>query len=203
MKNIYLIRHGQTAANKIFRFQGHADNPLNQEGLEQAAQLGEYLQNLPLSAIYASDLTRAVQTATPLAKVHKLPITTVPALREINFGQWEGKTYEEIKALWPQEIEEFFRKPSSVQIVGGESFSTVQQRAWQALTEIIATQAEDTNIAIVSHGGTIRTLVCAVLHLELNYLWKINVNNVGVSCLKQWENNLAVQYLNNDSYLQL
>lgn len=196
MKTIYIARHGETDANKAMRFQGHTDNPLNARGLAQAEELAARAENLPLTKIYASDLIRAVQTATPLAESRNLPIISLPEFREICFGQWEGLTFKEIKAQWPSSIDLFLEKPKEAHIENGESFLKVQKRAWAALQEIVEKQEEDTAIMLVAHGGVVRVLLCAALGLDLNKMWAFYVDNASLSCIIKWEDRYLLKFHN-------
>ena len=96
MGRLYLIRHGETDSNKSFRFQGQTDIELNEKGLAQAELLAEHFKNIRLDAVYSSSLTRARQTAAPLAAVHGLEVQPVEDIKEIAFGEWEGLTYNQI-----------------------------------------------------------------------------------------------------------
>ncbi|MDD4321405.1 MAG: alpha-ribazole phosphatase [Acidaminococcaceae bacterium] len=196
MKIVYIARHGETDANKAMRFQGHTDNPLNAKGHAQAEELASRVANLHLAKIYASDLTRAVQTATPMAKDHNLPIVSLPDFREICFGKWEGLTFNEIKAQWPSSIDLFLEKPKEARIENGESFPEVQKRAWDALQEIVEEQAEDTSIMLVAHGGIVRVLLCAALNLDLNKMWTFYVDNASLTCLIKWEDKYLLKFHN-------
>jgi len=197
MKTIYLVRHGQTDYNKKGMFQGHIDVPLNEEGLSAAQNLQKRLKNIKLVKIYVSDLIRTRQTAEPTAKDHNLPIITVPALKEISFGKWEGLKIEEIKQKWPAEIKAVFFHPSTARVVGGEGFFEVQKRVREALQQIIVEQDEDTAILIVSHGGAIRMLLCAILDMNIDNMWKLTLDNVSITKLYVKKDNFYLGYLNN------
>ena len=196
MKTIYIARHGETDANKDTRFQGHTDTPLNAKGKAQAEELALRVQKLSLSKIYASDLQRAVQTATPMSSIRNLPSVTVPAFREICFGKWEGLTFKEIKAQWPSDIELFFNKPKEARVENGEGFQEVQDRAWAAFEEIVEDQAEDTSIMLVAHGGIVRVLLCAALGLDLDKMWEFYVDNASLSCIIKWEGKYLLKFHN-------
>ncbi len=202
MKKIFLARHGQTDANNTLTFQGHIDNHLNSKGLLQANKLVNYFTNHNLPKIYTSDLIRTVETAKPTADVHDSEIVKIPALKEISFGEWEGLTYDEIKAKWPKDIETFFKKPAEVKISGGESFSEVQNRAWEAFKGIVQEYDDESDIFIVSHGGTVRTILCAVMNLDLNEMWKISIDNAGISCILQLENRCWIKNINDTNFLK-
>jgi len=196
MKTIYIARHGETDANKDMKFQGHTDNPLNAKGLAQAKELASLVQNLPLAKIYTSDLTRAIETATPIAKNHNLKIVARPDFKEICFGKWEGLTFKEIKSQWPSSIEMFLQKPGEAHIENGESFHEVQKRAWNAFEEMVAEQKEDTSIMLVAHGGIVRVLLCTALGLDLNKIWAFYVDNASLSCIVKWDDSYLLKFHN-------
>ena len=103
---ILAIRHGETAWNADTRLQGHTDIPLNERGLWQAERTAQALAaQEPLHAIYSSDLQRALVTAQTLARHTQAPLTVLHGLRERGFGKFEGKTFTEIEALWPDEAQ--------------------------------------------------------------------------------------------------
>lgn len=197
MKTIYLVRHGQTAYNKARMFQGHTNVPLNEEGLAAAQILKKRLQDIPLAKIYVTDLVRTRQTAEPTARDHQITIEEVPALKEICFGEWEGLTFEEINARWPAEFKAVFNHPSQAKVVGGEGFFEVQKRAWQAFQQLVEKQGEDTSILVVSHGGAIRMVLCALLEIPIDNMWKITLDNVSVTKIYKDKNRLGLVYLNN------
>ncbi|HIU64671.1 MAG TPA: alpha-ribazole phosphatase [Candidatus Avacidaminococcus intestinavium] len=202
MKNFYLVRHGQTNGNKSFAFQGHTNNPLNETGKKQAEKLASYLAKTKFEAIYTSDLIRTVETATPIAKQQDLPIIEIPALKEISFGEWEGQSYDEINHKWPQEVQDFFAKPGEVQICGGESFAEVQTRAWKAMEDIMEESNKEQNILIVSHGGTLRTIICKILNIHLNDIWKLGIDNVGVSRMLKKDDSCWINCINETAFLK-
>lgn len=151
MGKIYLIRHGETEANKTFQFQGHIDNPLNSKGLCQAAALGQHYENIVLDEIYSSSMQRARQTAAPLAEAHGLTVQPLDELKEVCFGEWEGLSYDEIKEKWSDQLELFFKQPAQCRMPGGESFDDVALRV-RSVCEDLFKNNSDKNIAIVSHG---------------------------------------------------
>lgn len=150
MGKIYLIRHGETEANKTFQFQGHIDNPLNSKGLCQAAALGQHYENIVLDEIYSSSMQRARQTAAPLAEAHGLTVQPLDELKEVCFGEWEGLSYDEIKEKWSDQLELFFKQPAQCRMPGGESFDDVALRV-RSVCEDLFKNNSDKNIAIASH----------------------------------------------------
>lgn len=188
MNLIYFVRHGETEWNHSGRYQGFTDIPLNAVGLEQARLCAEALKNVELDRIIVSDLSRAVVTAETIAEGRNIQVQQDKRLREINFGDWESLTYNQIDQRWPGIIEEMYRHPADVQISGGESFHEVQVRAWAALEETLSAAQEDEKIMVVCHGGTIRTLLCRLLDMSLNHCWNFSLGNTAISCVKFFGN---------------
>ena len=156
---IFLVRHGATDWNKEKRAQGHADIDLNQEGHKQAAATATELAHHNLAAVYSSDLKRALDTAKPIADAHGLEVTIDPDLREIDQGDWEGLTAEEIRTRWPDlwgPNRHYNARPN------GESPLQVRTRALAAIARAVAAHP-DASVAVVSHGGTIRWISAEAL----------------------------------------
>jgi probable phosphoglycerate mutase len=159
MTTVYLVRHGATDWNINKRAQGMADIPLTPRGKEEAQIAREALGNVPVDAVYSSDLSRAVETARPIAASHGLDLETDPDVREIDQGEWTGLPVDEIKERWPSmwgPARHYSTRP------GGESPQVVRQRALQALRRVVEAHPEG-DVVIVSHGGTIRWLSAEVL----------------------------------------
>jgi alpha-ribazole phosphatase len=161
MTKVFLVRHGATDWNKEKRAQGHADIDLNEEGHRQAAAVATDLAHEKLAAVYSSDLKRALDTATAIAGAHGLEVVVDKDLREIDQGDWEGLTTDEIRKRWPElwgPNRHYNARP------GGESPQQVKERALKALARAVAAHpGKDEAIAVVSHGGTIRWLSAEAL----------------------------------------
>ena len=156
---VFLVRHGATDWNIYKRAQGHADIELNAEGHGHAISAAQELSHLEIEGVYSSDLKRAIATATPIAAAHGLEVVIDPDLREIDQGEWEGLTVEEIMARWPDmwgPARHYNARP------GGESPQQVRARSLKALARVIE-RHPDGCVVIVSHGGTIRWLSAEVL----------------------------------------
>lgn len=181
MHTIYLARHGQTEWNSSGFYQGFTNVQLNQTGIIQAEAVAKELTSVHFDSIIASDLDRARITAETILGNRQIPFKTDERLREINFGDWEGLTYDQIEAKWPHSIYTMYRSPDKVKISNGESFQEVQERAWQALTDEMTAIGEDKTILIVAHGGTNRTLICKMLSLPLHFAWNFSQGNTAIS----------------------
>ena len=146
MTTILLARHGETDWNRDGRYQGHADEPLNDRGRAQARELADRLREQPPAAIYTSDLRRASETAEIVASALGLALTLEPRLREIDVGSWEGRTRAELDgSAWD-----------------GETYDKHRARVVSAVLEI-AQAHEDDQVLLVAHGGTLRRVQEAAL----------------------------------------
>lgn len=161
--NVYLIRHGQTDWNRDSICMGQADVPLNDLGHAQARRAAERLQNLPITAIYSSDLARTVETARPLADALGLSVRTDAALRELDYGDWQGIHQDEL----PQHYPRAFRddpglNPLNFHPDGGECVRQLHERVTLAFERIVGDHVDD-GIALFAHGGVVRCLANYVL----------------------------------------
>ena len=201
MTRVFFVRHGQTRWNMEMKYQGHTDIALSDEGIRQAECVAGRLAREPFTAVYASDLSRAFATAETIAVRHSLTVTAIPALREICFGDWEGLTYNGISEKWPDLMHNLYVNPDEVIIPGGESFRVVKERASAAVTELISKHPDQT-IAIVSHGGTIRTIICAALNIHLNHVWNIRQDNTALTIIDYYDERTMVSLMNDTCHLK-
>lgn len=158
---LLLIRHGQSQGNAEGRFGGHLPTPLSARGHRQAEATAQALQAENITAIYASDLLRAVQTAEPLARLMDLEIKTDEAFRERSVGVMEGKTFDEAASTHPDEYAALLRRDFEHVMTGGESYRQLLDRSVAALDHVVAAHAGGC-VALFSHTGTICILA---LHL--------------------------------------
>lgn len=179
---ILLIRHGQSLGNAEGRFGGHTATPLSERGRAQAAATARALAAENVTAIYSSDLPRAVETATPLADALGLEINRAESFRERGVGRMEGLTFEEAAARFPAEYAALLRRDFEHVLDGGESYRQMLDRSARALDAAVAANPGGT-LAVFSHTGTIGILT---LHLmgaldapELRPVW-IKTSNCGV-----------------------
>lgn len=181
MINIYIIRHGETNWNRDGLHQGFSDIPLNERGLSQAEACAKALAKKPCHRMIVSDLIRARQTADAILQYHDVPVTYTAGLREINFGDWEGLTYEEIAEKWPGKMEQVYTDPVGLEIPNGDTVQMVQDRAWAAVKDVLKDMNDGETLFVVCHGGTVRTLLCAITGIPLDYLWKLGQGNTAIN----------------------
>jgi 2,3-bisphosphoglycerate-dependent phosphoglycerate mutase len=181
--NVLLIRHGQSKGNAERRFGGHTATPLSGRGHKQAEATAHCLKSESLTAIYSSDLARAIETARPLSKMTGLPINGTNAFRERSVGVMEGLTFEDAAQQHPEQYAALLQRDFEHVLTGGESYRQLLDRAVQKLDEVIA-EHRGGKIAVFSHTGTICILA---LHLmgaldapELKPVW-ISSGNCGIT----------------------
>ncbi|HML80684.1 MAG: histidine phosphatase family protein [Thiomonas sp.] len=162
---ILLVRHGETRLTLEDRFAGSNDISLSNEGREQAASLGIRLSSVSIAAVYASPMARTLETARIIAGPHNLPVQIIDALREIDYGNWEGLTRDEVTCRFPQAYSLWEEDPLLVAPEGGESGLSVIHRALPIMREIIERHRHQT-VLVVSHKGTNRLLVSSLLGLD-------------------------------------
>ena len=163
---IIAVRHGETAWNVDTRIQGHLDIPLSANGRWQAARLAQALRDESIKAIYASDLTRAWETAQYVGQVHSLPVIKEIGLRERDFGDFEGKTFAEIEMLLPEQSMRWRKRDPDFYPAGGESLVALRARVMEA-AERLAAQHPGEQIALVGHGGVMDVLYRAATRLDI------------------------------------
>lgn len=163
---IIAIRHGETTWNVDTRIQGHLDIPLNATGRKQAARMALALKDDPIAAVYASDLTRAWETAQYLGRARGLDVTAEEGLRERGFGDFEGKTFAEIEALLPDQSLRWRKRDPEFAPAGGESLLALNRRVVEA-AERLASAHPGQLIALVGHGGVMDVLYRAATRLDI------------------------------------
>lgn len=181
--HVVLIRHGQSQGNAEGRFGGHTDTPLSARGRRQAEATAKALAAEKFNAIYSSDLRRAVQTASPLAKLSGVSLETTDALRERSVGVMEGLTFEEAAELYPEQYAALLHRDFEHVLLGGESYRQTLDRASRKLDEAIE-KHRGNRIAVFTHTGAICILI---LHLmgaldapDLKPVW-IATANCGIA----------------------
>jgi broad specificity phosphatase PhoE len=181
--HVVIIRHGQSQGNAEGRFGGHTDTPLSPRGQRQALATARALASEKFDTIYSSDLPRAIETATPLARLTDAPLETTEALRERSVGVMEGLTFEEAAELHPEQYQALLRRDFEHVLLGGESYRQTLDRASRKLDEAIE-QHKGGRIALFAHTGTICILILHLLGAldapELKPVW-IATANCGIA----------------------
>jgi alpha-ribazole phosphatase len=162
MTRLWLIRHGEPLAG--------VDAGLSEKGRTQMARVAEELKAEPVTAIYTSPLSRALESARIVAG--GLPVEVIADLREIEFGDFEGLAYDEIAARYPDLYRQWMERPTEVRFPNGETFSEMRVRVLRAFDAIRRERAGQT-VAIVSHGGVNRILIAWALEMAERCLFRL------------------------------
>lgn len=198
-----LVRHGETPANREFRYIGSAsDHALSERGNHQAVHLADALAVLPVTAVYSSPLQRAYHTAVPIAARHNIDVQVEEALREMHFGSWEGLTRAEVLARSTQDqllLANWERDPAVVP-PGGESMAIVQARV-SAVIEHLAQRHPGRTIVLVSHVVVIKALLCLALGAPLSSAFHIFLDPASISVLDWRQDHSLVRLLNSHTHL--
>jgi len=179
---IIAIRHGETAWNVDTRIQGQLDIGLNETGRWQAHRLALALAGESIQAIYTSDLLRAWDTALSISNATGLPVQTVEGLRERGFGVFEGKTFKEIEANWPEQAQRWRKRDPEYAPEGGESLIALRERIIQT-THTLAAKHPGEQIVLVAHGGVMDVLYRAATRQEIQAPRTWDLGNAAINRL--------------------
>ncbi|ACQ51713.1 alpha-ribazole phosphatase [Clostridium botulinum] len=197
--NIYLIRHGETEQNKRKNFYGKLDVELNEKGEEQSYKVGELLKDIEFNKIYISDRKRTRETAEIILERNKFYekekniIYKDERINEIDFGIFEGKSYEEIGSLYPKEQEKWEKDWKNFPSPKGESAVVFYNRVENFMKHI--QKEEDGNYLIVTHGGVIRMIYSYILQNNIDFYWNFASRNGDITLIKYEYGNLFIDYI--------
>ena len=189
--NFVFIRHGETDWNRQQRFQGQIDIPLNAIGLEQAQRLGRHLAPTPTEILLCSDLTRAQQTAAPLALAWGQQAQALPGFREQSFGVLEGLDVPTIKAQHPELWRQWLEHRADFALPGGESLQQFHARVVKSVRDAAQAHPGKT-LTVVTHGGVLDMLWRTVHGLPLDGLRSCDIPNTGINRLRWHQGSLEL-----------
>jgi len=196
---MYIVRHGQTAWNKIQRWQGNQEVPLDAIGMEQSHRLAEKLSLQPISKIYSSPLQRAVMSTSIMCEKINVDIVYRQELREVYLGEWEGFTTQEIIEKHGSLFDEWNKNPLAQVGLGVENLFDLQSRAFREFYKIAAHETGD--CVIVAHGTWTRCLFCKLLSIPLESRMNFEISNAGISVIDCDNQHFTVTTLNDISHL--
>jgi len=187
---LILARHGETDWNRQRRIQGLSDRELNDTGRKQAEAMARTLMNENFKAIYTSPLKRAKDTALTVARFHNVDIVTLQTLRELDVGEVDGMTYDELRKRYGGFLNEWIQDCSSAKLPGGRTLNELQNQAWAAVEEILRIQvpqevrssSKDTVIA-VTHYFPILSILSKALGINLSQCRRIKLDVASLSIL--------------------
>ncbi len=193
-KELILLRHGYTGKRYRNRFVGSMDIPLDITGRKQAASLAKMLRFSPSVHCLCSPLKRARETAEIAINSHKVSIEIDPDLQEVNFGRWEGMTFDEILAKYPEGVKGWANFENDFAFPGGESIKDFLARIRRIADRIIANQAD--TVMAFAHGGVIRALICHLLGLPPNHYILFKIDPASLTKIELFEGKGALSALN-------
>ncbi len=195
---VILVRHGQTAWNRDERIRGRSDIPLDETGLEQARATARYIAaRWPLTAVYASPLQRAMDTARAIAAAQGLEAQPLDGLLDLSFGEWEGLPIPEVQTRYPDLWQAWMTAPHTVHFPGGESLDDIRERSMAALRDVVGRHPGET-VALVAHRVVNQVLLCAVLGLGNDHFWQIGQDTCAVNEI-EWNGRFYRLTLMNDT----
>ncbi len=191
---LYLIRHGETEGSEVKRYKGSIDVPLSEKGIRQIKRASDFIKD-KLTAVYCSPLSRALKSAEIISEPHGLKPVVIHGIRERSFGIWEGMSFDEIKEKYPEEFEAWAGNPLKYNPVEGESTIEVRDRVIRAL-DMILNNHNDEHIAIIAHGGVNRIILCHIMGIPLENIFRIEQDFAAVNIIEFWEKYQVVKLLN-------
>ncbi|WMM26500.1 histidine phosphatase family protein [Tissierella sp. MB52-C2] len=201
MTKIFLIRHGQSEWNKLNKIQGQKNTILTELGEKQAAHMGNRLIEENIDIIYSSDLKRAYDTAKIISNIINKPLISSEAIREINFGQWEGLNTEELQEKYKNQYRTWTKEPDKLNMDGAETLEDLKHRGMKYIENIVK-ENQNKNIAIVSHGVMLKVIILGLLGVEMSHYKNISLNNVSLSIVECRTYNNVLTLLNDTSHLK-
>ncbi len=199
--NLVLVRHGETDWNKLGRFQGQSEIGLNAMGMAQAKETARAVAEYEHSAIYSSPLPRTMQVAQEISQVSGKPVVGVPDFQELDLGDLDGATGEEMRANWPGVLATWREDPAGVSMPNGESLGQLQERVWNALVEVEKAHGQEDTLIIVSHNFAIRALVCKVLGMPLDNFHRMTLSLGSISVVERDRQEHRLVSYNSTSHL--
>lgn len=193
MALVILVRHGQTDDNLSGKISGQGSTPLNTRGKEQVAAVAEVLTCLGVTHLLSSPLVRARQTADILAQRLHLDIEEVHDLREVEYGDWEGKHFRDVRSH-PM-AQKVFHNPVEVVFPNGESLLDVQRRGVRVIEALHQAHPQGV-VVLVSHGDVIRTSLAHYLNMPFNEYTRLNLDNGAISVLELFRDWIRVKAIN-------
>lgn len=199
---VILVRHGQTEWNRVERFRGRADVPLNQTGLDQAAATGRRIaKGWQPAVFYSSPLSRAIRTAEAAARHFDLPVIVDEGLADIDYGLWQGLTPDEARQKWPEDVAAWYDAPQLAHIPGGESLEQLRKRAMLAVAELVSKHPGET-IVLVGHTVINRIILLGLLGLGNERFWHIRQDTCAINVFEASQGDYVLVSLNDTCHLQ-
>lgn len=201
MKNtIYIVRHGQTEWNLLGKTQGHGNSDLTPKGIEQAELLADSMTKYPIDYIYSSDLGRAYQTAEIIGNKLNIEVEKTEALREMNFGTWEGRIIKDIIEEDPELYKMWRNEPHLAKIPQGETLSQIKERT-DAFIKEINEKYDGKHIVLVTHSLCARIMLLSFLDSDVKNIYRINQANTALNIIELRDYGPVVMKMNDTTHI--
>lgn len=197
---IYIVRHGQTEWNILGKTQGHGDSNLTAKGREQAELLAESMTKYPIDYIYSSDLGRAYQTAEIIGNKLSIEVEKTEALREMNFGTWEGRIIKDIIEEDPELYKMWRNEPHLAKIPQGETLSQIKERT-DAFIKEINEKYDGKHIVLVTHSLCARIMLLSFLDSDVKNIYRINQANTALNIIELRDYGPVVMKMNDTTHI--
>jgi probable phosphoglycerate mutase len=202
MTKIILVRHGHVEGISPERFRGRADLLLTPEGRRQAEAVASRIQvSWKPAAVYTSPLSRCRATGEAIGKPFGLSPNPLADLIDIDYGEWQGLTPDEVRARWPEQLETWHRTPDWAAISCGETLQAVLVRAVSALREVICRHPRDT-VVLVGHDSVNRVILLHALQLPLADYWRLGQSPCAINELDFSEGGFNIRSINETGHLK-
>lgn len=201
IRRLLLVRHGETTWNANHRYQGQMDIPLSDVGRWQAVAIAKRLMPESIDAVYASDLTRAYETAQIIAAPHRLGVQPEPRLREMSFGEWEGLPYAQMAKRFPDQVTWWNADRLTHAPPGGETLTQLAARVQAVLDDVTRDHADQT-VLLVSHMSPLKVAICLLLGKSPRDLWQFGMDNTALSAFVAHNLGLRLDLLNDTHHLR-
>jgi len=202
VRRLLLARHGQTPYNRDRRFTGWHDPPLTRRGRAEARALGRLLARQPIDAAYASDLRRAMETASLALATREMPRQPASdaALREARFGAWQGLTFDEARRRDPQQAEALIQRRLDFRAPAGESIPEVRARV-VAFLDRVHVRHDAECVFIVASGGPLQILLCELFSMPVAHHWRLAIANCSLTIVNFVDGEPILSLLNGRAHL--
>ena len=192
---LWLLRHPEPEESARGRCYGSLDVALSPEGIRQAQAVAEALADQPFAAIYTSPRQRCWKAAGILAAGRNCRVETIDDLSELDFGVWEGRTYDEIAATYPELYQQWMEHPTETPFPGGESFGKMHARVSSAMRELLSRHA-GASIAVMTHGGPVRIVLAKALGLDVKNIFRIGQRYGAINRVRYFGESAIVELMN-------
>lgn len=197
---IYIVRHGQTEWNLLGKTQGHGNSDLTPKGIEQAELLADSMTKYPIDYIYSSDLGRAYQTAEIIGNKLNIEVEKTEALREMNFGTWEGRIIKDIIEEDPELYKMWRNEPHLAKIPQGETLSQIKERT-DAFIKEINEKYNGKHIVLVTHSLCARIMLLSFLDSDVKNIYRINQANTALNIIELRDYGPVVMKMNDTTHI--